>query len=332
MLSIIIPAYNVENCISRCLDSILNQDYHISFEIIVVNDGSTDRTQEILESYEKNYPNLFRIISKANGGVPSARNAGMDIAQGEWIWLCDADDYVVANGLSYVIDNFLDEKFDIVTFFSITLDAIALKTFKEPEEIKGKIIFEGTTIGKYQQDPPNFVWNHIYKRSAIGTLRFQDVTMCEDSVFNLEVYMKNLRLRSTDTNIYRYTVSEGQVSKKRDILTMRKSIKSYKHFFELTKAYGAKSTSPILPACLDKMIAIQFTPFISRVLSAKLSTQECKALFDELKEKHIFPIIEIGRFQKVYNFIGEHPYLYPIFSFAYRKAIIPFILPKISRN
>ena len=114
-LSIIIPAYNAENCIERCLDSILDQDYHNEIEIIVVNDGSTDSTGSILNKYQKQIPSVFRIITKENGGVSSARNAGLDAATGDWIWFCDADDYICKNGLSYVLNSFVDDDIDICT-------------------------------------------------------------------------------------------------------------------------------------------------------------------------------------------------------------------------
>ncbi len=91
-LSIVIPAYNAESCIGRCLDSIFDQDYHNEIEIIVVNDGSTDSTLKVLEPYQAKHPDILRIITKKNGGVSSSRNAGMDAATGEWVWFCDADD------------------------------------------------------------------------------------------------------------------------------------------------------------------------------------------------------------------------------------------------
>ena len=211
-LSVIIPAYNAGGCLERCLDSILDQDYHNDIEIIVVNDGSTDNTAQIATMYQEKYPNVFRIVTKENGGLPSARNAGMDVAQGEWIWFCDSDDYIKKNGLSYVLDHFVDDSIDLCTFSSITLDPIALKTFSETDEVTGRITFEGSTIDKYEKEYPTFVWDHLYRLDAIRDVRFRNVAMCEDVVFNLDVYMKNLRLRCTKTSVYRYTVSETRAS------------------------------------------------------------------------------------------------------------------------
>lgn len=331
-ISIIIPAYNAEKYIGRCLDSIMAQSYHIDVEIVVVNDGSTDDTQRILSQYQGSHPDLFKIINKPNGGVSSARNAGMDAATGDWIWFCDADDYIVSDGLSYVIDHFVDETFDIITFFSITLDPIAMNTFEESDRITGDVIFEGTTIDYFKQNQPAFVWNHIYKSSSIHDLQFRNLTIGEDSLFNLEVYMKNLKLRNTNTNIYRYTVSEGQISKKRDVSTMRKSVDGYKRLFLLAKEYQSKMSDPKMTRCFDTMIAKQFTPFMSRVLCAKFTRKEFKALIETLARDAVYPIIELGRLQKAFNVMCKHPSFYPFLGYFYRHVFIPYVLPRLSRN
>lgn len=331
-LSIIIPAYNAENYIERCIDSILDQQYNNEIEIIVVNDGSTDSTEGVLENYCRKYPTIFKIVTKENGGVSSARNAGLDVATGDWIWFCDADDYIVRNGLSYVLDNFVDDSIDICTFYSISLDSIALKSFRELSLIKGNVIFEGTTITKYNQQFPWSVCNHLYRLSSIKGIMFRDVTMCEDVVFNLDVYMKNLQIRSTDVNIYRYTVNNNQLTRNRDELSIRKSIKSYELLFELAKSYEAKLKDDNIKLGNDRLFSYQFTPFVSRLLSAKITRKEFLSIIEQLRQNNIFPISVYEKRDRIINVFCQHSALYPIGSFVYRKVFLPFILPKISRN
>ena len=331
-LSIIIPAYNAENYIERCIDSILDQQYNNEIEIIVVNDGSTDSTEGILENYCRKYPTIFKIVTKENGGVSSARNAGLDVATGDWIWFCDADDYIVRNGLSYVLDNFVDDSIDICTFYSISLDSIALKSFRELSLIKGNVIFEGTTITKYNQQFPWSVCNHLYRLSSIKGIMFRDVTMCEDVVFNLDVYMKNLQIRSTDVNIYRYTVNNNQLTRNRDELSIRKSIKSYELLFELAKSYEAKLKDDNIKLGNDRLFSYQFTPFVSRLLSAKITRKEFLSIIEQLRHNNIFPISVYEKRDRIINVFCQHSALYPIGSFVYLKVFLPFILPKISRN
>lgn len=331
-LSIIIPTYNAEKYIERCLDSILDQDYHNEIEIIVVNDGSTDSTSAILERYNEMYPSVFRIISKTNGGVSSARNAGKDAASGDWIWFCDADDYICKNGLSYVLDHFVDKDIDVCSFAAIALDAIALKSFKEPETVNGNCFFEGTTIKRYENQFPASIWSHLYRVDAIKDLRFRDLTMCEDVFFNLEAYMKDLRIRCTDVNIYRYTTSEDQLTRKRDKISLQRSIYGFESLFDAAKQYQKSGSSSLLNKGIDIMIARVFSPYISRLLSANLSVDEFSETINRLKSKGIYPIVELERLHVIYNLIGRFPYLYPIESFLYRRIFVPFILPKLSRN
>lgn len=97
LISIIIPVYNVENYLQECLDSIVNQDA-CNYEVILIDDGSTDGSSKICDEYTKYYPQV-NVIHKNNRGVSSARNTGLDVAKGEWIWFVDADDYVADSSL-----------------------------------------------------------------------------------------------------------------------------------------------------------------------------------------------------------------------------------------
>ncbi len=92
-VSIIVPVYNVENYLRRCMDSLVNQTLD-DIEIIVVNDGSTDGSREILKEYEEKYPSMIKVLDKSNGGLSDARNYGIPYATGEYIAFLDSDDYV----------------------------------------------------------------------------------------------------------------------------------------------------------------------------------------------------------------------------------------------
>lgn len=331
-LSIIIPAYNAEAFIERCLNSILNQDYHNDIEIIVVNDGCTDSTGSILNKYQKQNPSVFRIITKENGGVSSARNAGLDAATGDWIWFCDADDYICKNGLSYVLDNFVDSEIDICTFGGISLDSRTLNSFVEPDAVSGNIIYEGSTISNYKESYPVFVYSQIYRKSAIKGIRFRSTPIGEDAFFNLEVYMRDLRLRRTNTHVYRYTVSDGQATRKRDRYTMRKAIAGYEVLFDTIKKFQKEKSDEELSNELERKIALTSIAYMSRVLCAELSKGEFVELICRLKQKGIFPFLELNRKIKVVNSIGRFPVLYPSLCFLYQKLFIPYIMPKLSRN
>ncbi len=116
LVSVIIPCYNCAPVIARCLDSI---DYP-DCEIIVVNDGSTDDSHEVVEQYAATHPNV-RLINQPNGGVSSARNLGIEQAQGKYISFIDADDYIVRNGLERIIQIAEQYNADVVKFKKISV-------------------------------------------------------------------------------------------------------------------------------------------------------------------------------------------------------------------
>ena len=106
-LSVIVPVYNVERFLPRCLDSLLRQGMEAGeWEVICVNDGSPDNSAAILAEYEKKYPDVFKVITQENQGLGGARNTGTALAQGEWIAYLDSDDYIIDGAYRYLLDHF----------------------------------------------------------------------------------------------------------------------------------------------------------------------------------------------------------------------------------
>ena len=119
-LSVILPVYNVEDYLAKCLDSVILAD-EPDYEIILVNDGSTDSSPAIAASYREQYPDLIRLISTENMGLGSARNTGMANARGEFYCFLDSDDYLAPGAMRSMLDIF-DRDFDICIFDSISVD------------------------------------------------------------------------------------------------------------------------------------------------------------------------------------------------------------------
>ena len=108
-VSIILPVYNVEKYLRRCLDSLVNQDCSCSYEIIIINDGSQDGSADIIGEFEQRY-DFIRAISQENAGVSAARNAGIAEAKGKYVALVDSDDFVEPGYISVMYE--LAEKYD----------------------------------------------------------------------------------------------------------------------------------------------------------------------------------------------------------------------------
>lgn len=206
ILSIIVPVYNVEKFLRRCLDSLLRQDLTIGdFEIICVNDGSPDNCADILAEYERKYPEIFRVVTQENQGLGPARNSGMKVAKGEYIAFVDSDDFVFEGSFHYLCTRFLESKPDVLTYSCETIQNC--DTEKEQEHYKeGKITFEGKGREAFNRlyDLVT-VWSKLYKRSFLreNNILFENVTP-EDTLFNLEVFRRNPRVLMTDSVIYGY--------------------------------------------------------------------------------------------------------------------------------
>lgn len=185
MISIILPIYNAEQYLHRCIDSILAQSY-TDFELLLIDDGSKDACGAICEEYAAK-DSRIRVLHKENGGVSSARNLGLDNAQGEYITFCDADDYVGTEWLS-AYGEAMDKKVDLAIqgYYSIYGD--------NKVEIKNIPLCQGNTIGVKRQlivslicqDMYGYLWVKLFRRSLIEqfSIRFDvQSTFREDEQF-----------------------------------------------------------------------------------------------------------------------------------------------------
>lgn len=205
-ISIIIPAYNVESYIERCISSILKQTYQ-NYEIIVINDGSTDNTLDILNklcSCDKR----IKVISIKNGGVSNARNIGLDTATGDIISFVDADDYIIENMIETMIRVFMQHKVQLVACSFLGND-------KHPH---GKQLYNRNGM-LYETIDANlfkgYIWNKYFKADIIrkNNIRFRnDIHMCEDMLFCLE-YIQNIENGwYIDSEMYQYVISNSSMT------------------------------------------------------------------------------------------------------------------------
>lgn len=230
-LSIIIPVYNVEKYIARCLDSVLKQDIaHSEYEIIVVNDGSPDNSTTIVAEYEKKYSNIKHHI-KENGGPSSARNEGIELATGDYIWFVDADDTIKTNCLNALLTYVFAHRLDFCEFNYIELCGdrrifkglnrwIANTTLSNIAYIKNCAI-------------PYAPWNYIVKREVIShnNLRFIEGIYHEDREFNIRLLEHCNRIsyyNNAPNGLYYYFIErEGSTMTNKDAKHYLKRIDSY---------------------------------------------------------------------------------------------------------
>jgi glycosyltransferase involved in cell wall biosynthesis len=216
-ISIIIPAYNAEATIERCVTSITNQGYK-NIEIIIVDNKSSDRTLDICKSLSVLYKEIL-VIECEEHGVSSARNKGLEYATGDIIGFCDSDDFYEKKSLSVIAKEFQDDpNLDILLtgFFRTKIDKgitdktiIHLKKNKyyNSEKIMCLIMSDSRIMGS--------VWNKFYKRNLVGKVRFNELlSYCEDTHFNMVILSnnKNCRCKIISTPTYNYVCNLNSVT------------------------------------------------------------------------------------------------------------------------
>ena len=226
--SIIIPAYNAERYIKQCLDSILqNSKESLSkTEIIVINDGSTDNTLKILESY--NQHKNIKIHTTKNQGVSAARNFGISLAKGEWVTFIDADDTVNSN-FSKVVSLVENSRSSFIIFSNYDI-----------ETTDKKILTTQTLQSSMYLSGP---WSKVYNRQFLVKHKIlfeKDILMGEDMLFNLEVIQNSYAIESYKMGFYNYRQNNNSATRHFN----QKIIESDKKFYKKLEKILIKSHAP----------------------------------------------------------------------------------------
>ena len=177
-LSVIVPVYNVEKYVRKSIDSILKQTF-TDFELILVDDGSTDRCGKICDEYALSDPRV-RVIHQKHAGVSNARNQGIDIARGAIVGFVDSDDAICADMYERMLRCMDANQSDIV-FSDTYIVRNGIKTFGRPIYEKDKFLDHKEAVnGILDGTIDNAVWNKIYRREIIGNIRFPAGRVYED--------------------------------------------------------------------------------------------------------------------------------------------------------
>ena len=179
-LTIIIPVYNAKNTLSYCLDSILNQTYQ-DFEIILINDGSTDDSQKIIEKYRNKHPSKIKAYTQENSGIANTRNKGIKYSAGEYLFFIDNDDYIDKDYIETFMNGIEKRKCDVL-----------IGGYRRVTE-EGKTLFQKQPVtapwSKYMFITP---WARVYKKKSLvkNNIYFLNLNIGEDIGLNIKANLK----------------------------------------------------------------------------------------------------------------------------------------------
>lgn len=240
MVSMIVPVYNSEKTLSRCIDSILNQTYR-DFELILLNDGSTDTSGEICDAYAKR-DSRVRVVHKENTGVSDTRNRGIDLARGEYLQFLDSDDWITPDATALFVRTATEQQCDMVIsqFYRVIGEHVSQKGAIDEDGLMDR----STYANHMMQKPADFyygvLWNKFYKRSIITEHRLrmdQSISWCEDFMFNLEYVRHTQTIYAMKVPVYYYVKTKGSLvsqgmSMKKMIRMKRTVFACYNDFYK----------------------------------------------------------------------------------------------------
>lgn len=218
VLSFIIPVFNCEKYISNCIYSILNSSLS-DYEIILINDGSQDKSLNICNEFAAKNKAIF-VINQENKGASSARNAGLNAARGDYIWFVDADDSIYTDHVYYLYES-IKENYDVINFRYNKIESTGTTNCCE-FPVKAKM---HNGIDLVTNSRALYLWDKIYKRSLIGSIRFAEGTKnIEDLYFNVCVLPKAVNILYLDKVLYNYiclsTTSTSRNRSKRNLIKL----------------------------------------------------------------------------------------------------------------
>ena len=291
MISVIINAYNAEKTIEKCLNSILDTKYN-DYEIILVNDGSTDNTDKIIELFASD---KIKYYKKENTGVADSRNFGIDKAKGDYITFVDSDDYVSSNYFEN-IDKYINEGIDI-----IKRKAIIVKDNKE-EKIKGATF--DVTSGEdafnklcFTDKYLDTLWSYIIKKSLFidNNLYFEKGRFHEDFGLLPLLILKAKKMVSLDDYVYYYVQTDNSIMREKNInKTIKKAKDALYHYDNILNTIKKYNLSEIT----KENVRIYLTNAI--LLKVKeLNGKEQKWYIKELKNRKIYKNIKVRNIKQL---------------------------------
>jgi len=203
MISIIIPVYNTEKYLKKCIDSILGQSYP-DYEVILIDDGSTDASGKMCDGYRDN--RKFKILHQTNQGVSVARNNGLSVAEGDYVLFVDPDDWIADNALETLMTNIGDADLVLFSYVDVYEDREGGMTFCR-NSVAEKHSDQYTVSDPYFEilGKSGMLCNKLYKRSAIGDVLFdKDMSYGEDTYFIVRILGNVHTAKIVDSYLYYY--------------------------------------------------------------------------------------------------------------------------------
>lgn len=275
-VSIIIPVYNVEKYIDKCLHCLVNQTLK-NIEIIIVNDGSPDNSQIIIDKYVEKYPNKIKSFIKENGGQGSARNFGLTKATGEYIGYVDSDDYIELDMYEKLYNKAKTKNYDIVSCgnYNVSENDGNKKTDNVLSIYNNKL--ENTMFGKIA------VWNKIYKKEILleNNIEFKEKVWYEDLAFTIKAILNSKSFALVNEPLYNYLIRQGSTMNNSNI---KRNLEILEAFDDILEYIKHKDNKKIFEKIEFLAVDHIYISAIVRIIRAEANQKNKKEIINKLIE------------------------------------------------
>ena len=214
LISVIVPVYNVETFLPRCLESIISQTYQ-NIEIILVDDGSTDSSGAICDSFVKT-ESRSSVIHQDNHGLWHARNTGQKVAKGDFIMFVDSDDYLHVDAIKVLYEALVQHPTCGFSMCKYKLTSTLDEDIRKEDENRTEILSVNQLINRYRGALCYVVWNKLYRRSLITDVKAREYRIAQDADFNLRVFLRLESLVMVHRELYFWVQRSGSATKTKD--------------------------------------------------------------------------------------------------------------------
>ena len=227
LLTYVVPVYNTEAFITRCLNSLVDQGLQDDeFEVLVVDDGSTDKSRDIVETVAARHPQV-RLLCQHNAGVSAARNLALDHASGRYVQFVDSDDYLEAGSMQALLQRVVDEELDVLVFNYSMVDTAGnrLPSMRNDCWQSTAVASGADYLSQHCMTP--YVWRFLVRRDYLGKHRFDtSLIACEDGALIAQFLLNAPRVAHDQADVYRYVNRSDSAMHNPDVEHLRRRIVS----------------------------------------------------------------------------------------------------------
>ena len=321
-LSIIIPVYNTALFLEKCIESIYENNplSRTDFEVICVDDGSTDHSNQILGDLASKHHNIY-VLSQDNSGQSVARNRALDVARGQYVYFLDSDDYINASALVDSLITSIKMNMELTIVDYVKVDEAGRRITKQdhnPYEKLDRVVTGGELLSEYTVR--GAVCSYLCRRDLleVNKLRFTEGIYLEDEEFMIKLISKCTRIYNSRKQVYYYTQRKGSTVNPTSPEKERALLNSLFHIAKSIQSLSERESDPLVSRGLSKKTAQLSISFILMLKHSSLEKEEKRSFLFHYLSSSVYPIRtkELKLVQRLFGMLANRRFFLEFYAGA----------------